>query len=429
MSLLAFGVNHTTAPVELREKLCFGTEVVPDALTQLTGECGVQEAAILSTCNRTEIYCSLDILDSYSEQKPIEWFSEYHGMKQEQLHPFLYKYPDANAVKHVLRVASGLDSMVLGEPQVLGQLKNAYQTALKTGSIGKLLSRLFQHSFMVAKQIRSSTMIGTHPVSVAFAAVRLAQQIFGNLSGQTALLIGAGDTIELAARHLHENGLKRMIIANRTLERSQHLANEFSAYAITLADIPHHLAEADIVISSTASQLPILGKGAIERAIKLRKHRPIFMLDIAVPRDIEPEAGELEDVYLYTVDDLKDVIQENMRNRKQAALQAEEIIDTQVMHFMDWVNSLDAVSTIRALRDQAYSIQDEVYRNAQMKLHAGVDPEKVLQEVTRSLTNKLIHSPSIQLRSAGANGRDDLLSAAQEIFNLNTDSSASNSKK
>ena len=426
MSLLAFGINHTTAPLELRERLTFGTEVVPEALSQLTGENGVQEAAILSTCNRTEVYCSLD---REVEQKPIAWFSEYHGIRQDQIRPFLYKYPDANAVKHVLRVASGLDSMVLGEPQVLGQLKNAYQTALQVGSIGKLLSRLFQHSFMVAKQIRSSTMIGTHPVSVAFAAVRLAQQIFGNLSEQTALLIGAGDTIELAARHLHENGLKKMIIANRTLERSQYLANEFSAYAIALADIPQHLAEADIVISSTASQLPILGKGAIERAIRTRKHRPIFMVDIAVPRDIEPEAGELEDVYLYTVDDLKGVIQENLRNRKQAALQAEEIIDTQVIHFMDWLNSLDAVSTIRALRDQAYCIQNEVLRNAQQKLQAGADPDKVLQEVTRSLTNKLIHSPSTQLRSAGANGREDLLSAAQEIFNLNTDPSSSNTKK
>ena len=426
MSLLAFGINHTTAPVELRERISFNTEAVPEALSQLTGKFGVQEAAILSTCNRTEVYCSLD---QNGEQKPIEWFSEFHGMRQDQLCPFIYKYPDDTAVKHVLRVASGLDSMVLGEPQVLGQLKGAYLTALKAGSIGKLLTRLFQHSFMVAKQIRSSTMIGTHPVSVAFAAVRLAQQIFGNLSNQTALLIGAGDTIELAARHLHENGLKKMIIANRTLERSQNLANEYSAYAIALADIPHHLAEADIVISSTASQLPILGKGAIERAIKVRKHRPIFMVDIAVPRDIEPEAGELEDVYLYTVDDLKDVIQDNMRNRKQAALQAEEIIDTQVIHFMDWLNSLDAVSTIRALRDQAYSIQNEVLINAQQKIRAGADPEKVLHEVTRSLTNKLIHAPSIQLRSAGANGREDLLSAAQEIFNLNTDSTSPNSKK
>ncbi len=415
MSLLAFGVNHTTAPVELRERISFGADVMPGALQQLKGETGIQEAAILSTCNRTEVYCSLD---QSIDQKPIRWFSEFHGIRQDQLQPFIYKYPDANAVKHILRVASGLDSMVLGEPQVLGQLKSAYQAALKAGSIGKLLSRLFQHSFRVAKQIRTSTHIGTHPVSVAFAAVRLAQQIFGNLSDQTALLIGAGDTIELAARHLHEHGLKRMIIANRTLERAQHIASEYSAYAIMLGDIPLHLAEADIVISSTASQLPILGKGAIERAIKARKHRPMFLVDIAIPRDIEPEAGELEDVFLYTVDDLRDVIQENLRNRKQAALQAEEIIDTQVIHFMDWLNSLDAVSTIRALRDQAYSIQDEVLKSAQQRLRAGADPEKILQDVTHTLTNKLIHAPSTQLRTAGADGRDDLLSAAQELFNL-----------
>ncbi|MGH8562406.1 MAG: glutamyl-tRNA reductase, partial [Nevskiales bacterium] len=394
MSLLAFGVSHNTAPVEVRERICFAVDIVPKALAQLSGKSGVQEAAILSTCNRTEVYCCLE---QDAEQGPIEWFHEYHGLNRDQLQPFLYQYPDANAVKHVLRVASGLDSMLLGEPQVLGQLKSAYQLALQAGSIGKLLGRLFQHSFYVAKQIRNSTMIGAHPVSVAFAAVRLAQQIFGNLADRTALLIGAGDTIELVARHLHQNGLKRMIIANRTLERSQQIASEYSAYAITLSDIPGHLAEADIVISSTASQLPILGKGAIERAIKLRKRRPMFLVDIAVPRDIEPEAGELEDIYLYTVDDLQDVIQENLRNRKQAAQQAEEIIDTQVTHFMDWLGSLDAVSTIRALRDQAYSLQDEVLLEAQQKLKAGADPDQVLQEVTRSLTNKLIHAPSIQL--------------------------------
>lgn len=422
MSLLAFGVNHNTAPLEVRERISFAVDIVPEALVQLTGKTGIQEAAILSTCNRTEVYCSLG---QSVEQGPIEWFHEYHGMSRDQLRPFLYQYPDANAVKHVLRVASGLDSMVLGEPQVLGQLKSAYQLALEAGSIGKLLSRLFQHSFRVAKQIRSSTLIGAHPVSVAFAAVRLAQQIFGNLSERTALLIGAGDTIELAARHLHQNGLKRMIIANRTLERSQQLAAEYSAYAIAFADIPGHLPEADIVISSTASQLPILGKGAIERAIKLRKRRPMFLVDIAVPRDIEPEAGELDDVYLYTVDDLKDVIQDNLRNRKQAAEQAEEIIDTQVTHFMDWLGSLDAVSTIRALRDQAYSIQDEVLLDARQKLKAGADPDQVLQEVTHALTNKLIHTPSTQLRSAGVEGRGDLLNAAQELFNLKTDKPSS----
>ena len=259
----------------------------------------------------------------------------------------------------MLRVASGLDSMVLGEPQVLGQLKQAYQAGVKSGSIGKLLGQLFQHSFKVAKQGRSNTAIGSHPVSVAFAAVRLAQQIFGDLSKQTVLLIGAGETIELVARHLHGAGMQRMIIANRTLERSQVLASEFSGYPITLSDIPQHLDEADIIISSTASQLPILGKGAIETAIIKRKHRPVFIVDIAVPRDVEEEAGELEDVYLYTVDDLKDVIDENMRNRQKAAEQAEEIVDAQVLQYMAWFNSLDAVSTIRSLRDQANALQAE----------------------------------------------------------------------
>jgi glutamyl-tRNA reductase len=426
MTILAFGINHITAPVELRERVSFSSEVMPDALTDLNRQVGVNESAILSTCNRTEVYCSLD---EARNNRPIDWFFEFHGVKQEQLTPFLYTHPDASAVKHVLRVASGLDSMVLGEPQVLGQLKSAYQTALKAGSVGKLLSRLFQHSFMVAKQIRSSTTIGNHPVSVAFAAIRLAQQIFGNLSEQTALLIGAGDTIELAAKHLHENGLERMIIANRSLDRSQHLASEYSAYAITLGDIPHHLAEADIIITSTASQLPILGKGAVETAIKTRKHRPIFIVDIAVPRDVEPEAGDLEDVYLYTVDDLKVVINDNIQSRRQAAQQAEEIIDTQVTHFMDWLNSLDAVSTIRALRDHAQSIQDEVLQTAREKLKRGADPDQVLQEVTRSLTNKLIHSPSTQLRSAGTEGRDDLLSAVHELFDLKSEHGSSGSHK
>ena len=426
MTILAFGINHTTAPVDLREKIIFGSDIVSDALAELTHQQGVNEAAILSTCNRTEVYCSLE---EARNEIPINWLSEYHGLKREQLAPFLYRHPDAQAVKHMLRVASGLDSMVLGEPQVLGQLKSAYQAGLKAGSIGKLLGRLFQHSFKVAKEIRTTTTIGSHPVSVAFAAVRLAQQIFGDLSGQTALLIGAGDTIELTARHLHESGLSRMIIANRNIERSQHLASEYSAYAITLGDIPQHLAEADIIISSTASQLPILGKGAFESAIKVRKHRPIFVVDIAVPRDIEPEAGDLDDVYLYTVDDLKNVIQDNMRSREKAAQQAEEIIDTQVTHFMDWLGSLDAVSTIRAIRDQAQSIQEEVLILAQKELQKGADPEQVLRDVTRTLTNKLIHSPSSQLRVAGAEGRHDLLSAAYELFDLDTDHSTQDLKK
>jgi glutamyl-tRNA reductase len=416
MTLVAYGLNHATAPIDLREKVNFGNDVVPDALHELKNQNGIQEAAILSTCNRTEIYCSVDQEDNYS---PIHWLHDFHGMKQDQLKPFLYKHPDENAVRHVLRVASGLDSMVLGEPQVLGQLKNAYQNAVNAGSIGHQLNRLFQHSFHVAKEVRSNTAIGNHPVSVAYAAVRLAQQIFGDLSNQTALLIGAGETIELAAKHLYENGLNRMIIANRTLERSQRLANEYSVYAIQIGDIPKHLAEADIVISSTASPLPILGKGAVESAIKARKHKPMFMVDIAVPRDIEIEVGNMDDVYLYSVDDLKDIVQENMQSRQNAAKQAEKIVDTQAQEFMGWLNSLDAVSTIRALRNQAEQIQEEVIQNGLSKLRKGADPETILQETARNLTNKLIHSPSSQLRNASAESREDLLQAAEELYNLN----------
>jgi len=423
MTLLAFGLNHNTAPLEVREKVTFGSDVMPSALLDLTNRGGVKEAAILSTCNRTEIYCNTG---TNVIHEPIEWFRGYHGFSAVELEKFIYTHPQENAVKHMLRVASGLDSMVLGEPQVLGQLKEAYRIAIKTGCIGQLLSRLFQHSFKVAKQIRSNTEIGSHPVSIAFAAVRLAQQIFGDLSQRTALFIGAGNTIELAARHMYENRLNRMIVANRTLERSQKLASEFTAYAITLVDVPKHLDEADIIITATASPLPILGKGAIESAIKKRKHRPIFIVDLAVPRDIEPEAGDLEDVYLYTVDDLKDVIDENIQNRKEAAVQAEEIIEIQVFQFMEWLKSLDAVSTIRALRDHAALIQQETLESARQKLRNGKDPEAIMQELTHTLTNKLIHSPSTRLRNAGAMGRDDLLNAARELFNLNPDNITSN---
>lgn len=426
MTLLAFGLNHTTAPLELREKVTFRGEVLPDALTELRHQPGIDEAAIFSTCNRTEIYCSLELQAHHST---VAWFSHYHGFEPAELEPFLYSHPDAGAVKHLLRVASGLDSMVLGEPQVLGQLKTAYHTALNTGSAGQLLTRLFQHSFSVAKQIRSNTAIGNHPVSVAFAAVRLAKQIFGDLSHKTVMLIGAGETIELAAKHLRECGLKRMIIANRTLEKSQHLAAEFSGYAIDLNDITEHLEEADIIISSTASPSWILSREAIHNAVKKRKHRPMFIVDIAVPRDVEPSAGDLDDVYLYTVDDLKDVIDENMRSRQEAAKQAEEIIDTQVVHFMDWLNSLDAVNTIRALREQASNIQQQTLAAALKKLQQGGAPDQIMQELAHLLTNKLIHNPSSRLRNASAARRDKLLQAAQELFDLPTDTSSSDKSR
>ncbi|MGI9229366.1 MAG: glutamyl-tRNA reductase [Gammaproteobacteria bacterium] len=415
MTLLALGLNHSTAPLEIREKVTISSEVLPQALTELTSGKSVNEAAILSTCNRTEIYCDLEAANS---DWPLHWFSDFHGCQTDELRQFIYRHPDDDAVKHILRVASGLDSLLVGEPQVLGQLKQAYNIAVRTGSIGKLLGRLFQYSFRVAKQIRSDTGISRHPVSVAYAAVRLAQQIFGDLGAARALLVGSGEMIELSARHLHDNGLEKIIIANRTLERAQELAGRYAAVAISLNDIPKYLDEADIIISCTASPLPILGKGAIETALKKRKHRPMFIADIAVPRDIEPEADELEDVYLYTVDDLKDVVDENLLLRRQAALEAEAIIDTQVSEFMEWINSLQAVAAIRAIREQADDIQQQVLTLALQKLQQGHDPTLVLREATRSLSNKLIHKPSINLNKISGSGDEKLLQAAQELFDL-----------
>jgi glutamyl-tRNA reductase len=351
----------------------------------------------------------------------IDWFRDYHKLSLAEVAPYLYVYPDQDAVRHVLRVASGLDSLILGEPQILGQLKEAYSTARRSGTIGKQLGRLFQHTFSVAKQIRTDTAIGASSVSVAFATVSLAKQIFSDLSEHTALLIGAGETIELTARHLKENGIKHMIIANRTLAHAEALVTEFNGAAITLEEIPNFLPEADIVISSTASPLPILGKGATERAIKLRKHQPILMVDIAVPRDIEPEVGELDDVYLYTVDDLHEIIQEGLRSRQEAALQAEEIIDVQVKYFMGWLRSLEATPTICRYRGQMEHIRDEEVRRAIQLLSLGQDPEQVVTQMARSLTKKITHQPSLMLRQAGFEGRSDILSMAQELLGITDD--------
>lgn len=415
MTLLALGLNHRTAPVEIRERVAFAPEKVPQALQELTGSGPVREAVILSTCNRTEVYCGIE----GAEQGPVlEWFRDFHRLSAQEVDPYLYTHPDSQAVRHILRVASGLDSLVLGEPQILGQIKQAYGTALQAGSIGQLLNKLFQHTFAVAKQVRTDTAIGASPVSVAFAAVSLAKQIFSDLNKHTALLVGAGETIELVARHLHEQGIGRIIIANRTVERAHNLAQEFGGYAIALPEIPAHLAEADVVISSTASPLPILGKGMVESALKARKRRPMLLVDIAVPRDIEPEVANLDDIYLYTVDDLSEIIQENLQSRQQAALQAEEIIDTQVSHFMGWLQSLEAVDTIRAFRCSAEAIRDQVLEHCMRHLAAGKDPDYVLREMARLLTNKLIHEPTAQLNRAGFEGRNELLDAARVLFNL-----------
>jgi len=414
MSLIAFGINHKTAPVDIRERVSFAPESLDTALRELVNQSSIYEAAILSTCNRTEVYCGLETHQAISDL--TAWFSDFHKVGKADLNPYIYNHPDQEAVRHMLRVASGLDSMVLGEPQILGQMKTAYHTAQQAGTLGKYLSRLFQHTFSVAKQVRTDTAIGSSPVSVAFAAVSLAKQIFGSLENQTTLLIGAGETIELAARHLHENGIGKMIIANRTAERAHQLASELHAYAIALEEIPDHLAEADIIISSTASPLPILGKGSVERALKLRKHRPMFMVDIAVPRDIEPEVDQLDDVYLYSVDDLQEIIQENLKSREDAAQQAHEIIDTQVSHFMGWLKSLDAVNSIRQLRDNANSIREEVLQKAIQRLNNGDNPQEVIDELARLLTNKLIHTPSVQMQQAGYEGDKDVLEVLQTLY-------------
>jgi len=417
MHLLAFGINHHTAPIEVREKAAFAPERLAEALHEVTTH-GAAEATILSTCNRTEIYCGLD---TPAAEPLIDWFCHYHRLSHEAVGPYLYRHPDQAAVRHAFRVAAGLDSMVLGEPQILGQMKDAFTTAHKTGATGKILNRLFQQTFSVAKQIRTDTAIGASAVSVASAAVQLARQIFTTLEEQTVLLIGAGDTIELCARHLHEQKVKHMIFANRTVERAQLLAGEFKAEAISLAEMPARLADADIVISSTASQLPILGKGAVESALKMRRHRPMFMLDIAVPRDIETEVGDLSDVYLYTVDDLKNVVQENMESREAAAREAEQIIDTKVVDFMHWVRALDAEPTIRALRETAAATREAELARARQRLARGEDPHAVLEDLARVLTNKFTHAPSVALKRADHDGNESLLEAARRLFNLSDD--------
>lgn len=415
MTLLAVGINYNTAPVSIRERLAFPAEILGSSLLELWKLKDISEAAILSTCNRTEFYCKST---TANKQTLIDWVAKSRNINPAELTPYLYCHTDSQLIRHMFRVACGLDSMILGEPQILGQMKTAYQTAYEAGTLGKQLGKLFQHTFSAAKKVRTDTAIGSSPVSVAFASVQLAQQIFDKLSEQTALLIGAGETIELAARHLSQQDIGRIIVANRTYDKAHALASQFNGYAIALSELPTHLAEADIVISSTASQLPILGKGRVESAIKKRKHKPIFMVDLAVPRDIEAEVEQLSDVYLYTIDDLQNTIEHNMNSRRQAAEQAEEIIDTQVAYFLAWLRSQGAQSTIRDYRSQAEQTRDEALQKALALLKNGIPPEEALNRLAHSLTNKLIHTPSIQIREAGENERHDLVAAAREIFKL-----------
>ena len=413
MPLLALGLNHESAPIAIRERAAVTADQLGDTLRRLVADNSLEEVTILSTCNRTEIYCHQQ--DDGTDQI-VRWLCNFHDLTEKDVSPYLYQYPDAQAVRHAFRVAAGLDSMVLGEPQILGQMKEAFAVAHKLGVTGKILNRLFQQTFSVAKSVRTTTAIGSSPVSVAYAAVSLARRIFSELSRQTVLVIGAGDTTELTVRHLMQHGIKHLIVANRTVERARDLARPYNAEAISLDELPTRLFDADIVISCTASTLPLLGKGAVESALKKRRHRPMFMVDLAVPRDIEPEVAELDDVFLYTVDDLQGVIEENLQARQEAADEAEQIIDLRTAEFMRWLKSLNAVPTIKALRQATDRMVEEEVKRARKKLQAGGDPAEILQQLANSLSKKFTHSPSEQLTNDDYDG--SLNEAARRLFKL-----------
>lgn len=413
LSLLACGINHKTAPVYVREKLAFTADTMPTSLIELVGQTSFKEAVILSTCNRTEFYCAGDNINSL-----LEWLQQRQSLAPEQLHSSLYVHHNQAAVKHILRVASGLDSMVLGEPQILGQVKTAYLFAHAAGTLGKCLRHLFDYVFSTTKQVRAQTAVGMHPVSIAYAAVNLAKHIFADLSQNTVLLIGAGETIALTARHLCSTGITNIYVANRTLARAEKLATQVNAQAITLDAIPHYLAKTDIVISATASPLPILGKGMIESALKQRKHRPIFMVDLAVPRDIEPEVSKLTDVYLYTVDDLQNIILQNLTHRQNAAIEAETIINEKAIDYMHRLKVLEATPIIRACRDKANNIREQELAKALRLIQQGLTPAQALERLAYNLTNKILHVPSVKMREAAYLDQFELLQYARQLFDI-----------
>lgn len=415
MSLLAIGINHQTAPVALREKVAFTPEKINEALMDACVKAGLHEVVILSTCNRTEIYVS----GTDDHQAVLQWLAGFHQLHSGELMDCHYYHNDLDAIRHLMRVASGLDSLVLGEPQILGQIKSAFSIAKTQGTVAGRLQQVFEQVFATAKRVRTETAIGANPVSVAFAAVSLSKRIFADLKGASALLVGAGKTIELVARHLKEQGVSRIIVANRTLDRAEKLVEALGGEAILLSDIPARLHEVDIVISSTASQLPILGKGAVESALKKRRHKPVFMVDIAVPRDIEPEVGELDDVYLYTIDDLQGVIEENLKSREDAARDADLIIENAIEQYIASQRELDAVEAIKAYRAKAEDIRKDELEKAMRLLEKGDDPAQVMQLLSRNLTNKLLHPPTTGMKKASVEGRKELLEWARDLFEIN----------
>jgi len=413
MPLIALGVNHQTAPVEVREKVAVGEAQMAETLRQLQQVEGVEEAALVSTCNRTEIYARID---EGRVPAVVDWLAGRNGLATDALATYLYTHEGDAAVRHLFRVATGLDSLVLGEPQILGQVKDAWQQARGAGSLRTPLDRLFQQSFAVAKRVRTDTRIGAHPVSVAYAGVRLVRQVFADLERATVLLVGAGDTIELAAKHLVNAEAKRLLIANRTLEHAQALASRVGGYALPLSELARHLPEADVVISATAAREPVLRAADVRDALKARRQRPMFLLDLAVPRDIEAGVAQLPNAYLYTVDDLEQVISESKASRQAAAEQAEAIIDLSVEHFMAWWRAQGQQDSLRALRRTAELAKADALAKARERLAAGEPAEAVMERLAHQLTNQLLHAPSTALRQAALDGDAATLAAAAKLF-------------
>ncbi|GGX19438.1 glutamyl-tRNA reductase [Pigmentiphaga litoralis] len=415
VDVLTFGLNHVSAPVSVRERVSLPIELLKPALAGLRSAFGgaVTEAAILSTCNRTEIYCAAD--SSVAEQLPA-WLADFRQFDSSQLQPHLYRHMQDDAVRHAFRVASGLDSMVLGEPQILGQMKDAVRAAEDAGSMGTLLHQLFQRTFSVAKEVRSQTAIGSQSVSMAAASVRLAERVFGDLKECNVLLIGAGEMIELCATHLAAHRPKKMVVANRTVERAETLASKFSAGAMRLSELPDRLCEFDVIVSSTASSLPILGLGMVERATKTRRHRPMVMVDLAVPRDIEAEVGRLDDVYLYSVDDLGRLVQTATDARKAAVTQAEAIIETRVQNFMHWMDSREVVPVIQYMHQTADAVRAAELDRARKALARGDDPEQVMEQLAHGLTQKYLHGPLAALNHSDGADRKQLLALLPRLF-------------
>ena len=416
MTILAYGLNYRTASLELRERIAFPESEVRAALRQVVADVdAVQEAAILSTCNRTELYCALK---PGTDPDLSHWLSSQRAIQVDELEAVAYHHWDADAAKHQIRVACGLDSQVLGEPQIMGQVKTAYALARDTGTLGPELNLLSQIILRTAKEVRTQTDIGRNPISVAYAAVAMAQQIFNNLTDKRALLVGAGETIDLVAEHLRGQGIGGIAIANRTLANAELLAAKYNAEAMQLTDVAERLAEFDVVISSTGASLPVIGKGAVEAAIKQRRHKPIFMVDIAVPRDIEVEVGELPDVYLYSIDDLSQIIETNLAQRRDAAQEAETFIVQGAQHYQRERRVQLSQEVLTQFRNQAKATQEDELARAVKDLQRGTDPEEVLARLSHNLTNKLIHTPTSAIREASAEGRTEFLEFCRTLFGL-----------